>query len=518
MGRESSQEHTKRFLIVTLFFTLGTALGKLLGFAKEITLGAYFGTNHAVDAYVVALNIPTIVFTGITGAFAFSFIPIFMELKGKDSLKAYRFMNNFLNIVLLIFFIPLLLIELQPHLFISIFANGLPEQTALLSAYLLQIIFPTVFCTFMIDIFNAYLNSLHKFRITSMQWVILNGITLIIFVSLVNWIGIYALALGVIIGNIVQNTLVYFASKREGYRYRFVIDWKDPSLKTMIKLSIPAFITSMSIQINLLVDRTLVSGLEEGSIAALNYSQKLYFIPLGLIAAPVLTVMYPKFVGYVTDSKWKDFVNLMETNIKVLLYLFIPVFIYFTFFTEQIVKVVYNYGEFGKDSIMMTATALQFYALAALMQPLKDLLDRLLFSLKLNRYIMYASIFSMIINVILCIILVNKMGLAGAALSTSIASASTVIILLWMFQKFMKEKEAVNLYYGGFLFKCIVASFISLFTSKLMLHFTHDTKLLILLAIAIGAIVYLLVTYMLKIKELQQLLSLFLGKRNDINE
>ncbi|MEM5647327.1 lipid II flippase MurJ [Bacillus cereus] len=103
MGRESSQEHTKRFLIVTLFFTLGTALGKLLGFAKEITLGAYFGTNHAVDAYVVALNIPTIVFTGITGAFAFSFIPIFMELKGKDSLKAYRFMNNFLNIVLLIF-------------------------------------------------------------------------------------------------------------------------------------------------------------------------------------------------------------------------------------------------------------------------------------------------------------------------------------------------------------------------------------------------------------------------------
>lgn len=323
-------------------------------------------------------------------------------------------MNNFLNIVLLIFFIPLLLIELQPNLFISIFANGLPEQTALLSAYLLQIIFPTVFCTFMIDIFNAYLNSLHKFRITSMQWVVLNGITLIIFVSLVNWIGIYALALGVIIGNIVQNTLVYFASKREGYRYRFVIDWKDPSLKTMIKLSIPAFITSMSIQINLLVDRTLVSGLEEGSIAALNYSQKLYFIPLGLIAAPVLTVMYPKFVGYVTDSKWKDFVNLMETNIKVLLYLFIPVFIYFTFFTEQIVKVVYNYGEFGKDSIMMTATALQFYALAALMQPLKDLLDRLLFSLKLNRYIMYASIFSMIINVILCIILVNKMGLAGA--------------------------------------------------------------------------------------------------------
>lgn len=87
MGRESSQEHTKRFLIVTLFFTLGTALGKLLGFAKEITLEPYFGTNHAVDAYVVALNIPTIVFTGITGAFAFSFIPIFMELKEKIPLK-----------------------------------------------------------------------------------------------------------------------------------------------------------------------------------------------------------------------------------------------------------------------------------------------------------------------------------------------------------------------------------------------------------------------------------------------
>lgn len=518
MSREASQDQTKKFLIVTLFFTLGTALGKLLGFAKEVTLGAYFGTNYAVDAYVVALNIPTIVFTGITGAFAFSFIPIFMELKGKDPVKAYRFMNNFLNIVLVIFLIPLLLIELQPRFFISLFAHGLPEQTAMLSAYLIQIIFPTVFCTFMIDIFNAYLNSLHKFRITSMQWVVLNGITLIIFVALVQWIGIYALALGVIVGNIVQNILVYVASKREGYRYQFIIDFKDPSLKTMISLSIPAFITSTSVQINLLVDRTLVSGLNEGSIAALNYSQKLYFIPLGLIAAPVLTVMYPKFVEYVNQSNWKDFAKLMETNIKVLLYLFIPVFIYFTFFTEEIVKVIYNYGAFGKDSIMMTATALQFYALAALMQPLKDLLDRLLFSLKLNRYIMYASIISMIINVILCIILVNQIGLAGAALSTSIASLCTVLMLLWMLKKFMKEKEQVDLRYGGFLFKCIVASFVSLYTSKLLLHFLHDTKLLILLAIAIGAIVYLLVTYTLKIKELQQLLSLFLGRRKDINE
>ncbi|MDM5190551.1 murein biosynthesis integral membrane protein MurJ [Bacillus sp. DX4.1] len=518
MIREASQDKTKRFLIVTLFFTLGTALGKLLGFAKEVTLGAYFGTNYAVDAYVVALNIPTIVFTGITGAFAFSFIPIFMELKGKDPLKAYRFMNNFLNIVLLIFFIPLLLIELQPHFFIKMFAHGLPEQTALLSAYLLQIIFPTVFCTFFIDIFNAYLNSLHKFRITSMQWVVLNGITLLVFVLLVQWIGIYALALGVIIGNIVQTMLVYFASKHEGYRYQFLIDWKDPSLKTMMSLSIPAFITSTSVQINLLVDRTLVSGLKEGSIAALNYSQKLYFIPLGLIAAPVLTVMYPKFVEYVNQENWKEFIRLMETNLKVLLFLFIPVFIYFTFFTEEIVKVIYNYGAFERDSIILTATALQFYSLAALMQPLKDLLDRLLFSLKLNRYIMYASIVSMIINVILCIILVPYIGLAGAALSTSIASASTVFMLLWMLQKCMKEKEQINLHYASFLLKCTVASFVSLYASKLLLHFSHDTKFLILLAITVGAIVYLLITYILKVKELQQLLSLFLGKRKDINE
>ena len=508
----SKTSKTKNIVIVTFFFTLGTALGKLLGFIKEITLGAQFGTSYTVDAYVIALNIPSVIFSGITGAFAFSFIPIFMELKGKDPVKAFRFMNNFLNIILIILLIPLLIIEWFPHLFINIFADGFTEQAANLSAQLLRVLFPTVFFTFIIDIFNAYLNSQNKFKVTSIQWVVLNGITLLVFLLLINVLGIYSLVLGIVLGNIVQTLLVLGAAKREGYRYQFFLDLKDPSIKSMFLLSIPAFITSISVQINLLVDRSLVSGLQEGSIAALNYAQKLYFIPLGLVAAPILTVMYPKFTELATVKKWGEFTKSFEANLKLLLFMFIPVFIYFIFFAEEIVQVIYNYGAFEDKSIMLTSIALQFYALAALMQPIKDLLDRFLFSLKLNKLITYASILSMIINVILCFILIDRIGIAGAALSTSIATFVSVVTLFIFLKKFMKDKSSLSFTFGLFVIKCTIASFISLLISKYCLQLLDHSKGFIIVSIVIGAIIYLVITYLLKIQELKEVITFFRRK------
>jgi putative peptidoglycan lipid II flippase len=508
------KQETRNILLVTLFFTLGTAIGKVLGFANQITLGSYFGTSYTVDAYVMALNIPTIIFSGITGAFAFSFIPIFMELKGKDPARAYRFMNNFINIVLLIFIIPLILIEVEPQWFIRLFAHGFSQKTAFLSASLLQLLFPTVFFTFMNDIFNAYLNSLQKFKVSSIQWVVLNGITLLVFFILVKTLGIYSLVVGVIIGNIVQAIIAVQASKKEGYRFQPTLNINDPFIKTMFLLSIPAFITSISIQINLLVDRSLVSGLAEGSIAALNYAQKLYFIPLGLVSAPVLTVMYPKFVEFVNQNEWDKFKKMIESNIKLILFMFIPVFVYFIFFAQEIVKLVYNYGAFGQKAVSMTGVALACYALASIMQPIKDLLDRLMFSLKLNKLIMYASIFSMIINVILCFLLIRPLGIAGAALSTSISSACTVAILSLSLIKFLRGKASSSMHFSLFIVKTGLASLISLYLSKLCLHFVSDSKITILLAIGFGALLYLIITYILRIDEFQQVL-LLIRKRKD---
>jgi putative peptidoglycan lipid II flippase len=128
--------------------------------------------------------------------------------------------------------------------------------------------------------------------------------------------------------------------------------------------------------------------------------------------------------------------------------------------------------------------------------------------------IMYASIISMIINIILCFLLIKPYGIAGAAISTSIASACSVVILSISIGKVLKNKTTASMNFSLFMIKAAAASFISLTVSKLFLHYVPDSKLSIMLSIGLGALIYLLIAYLLRIEEFQQII-LLLRKRKD---
>jgi putative peptidoglycan lipid II flippase len=527
------ERRMKQTIAATLFFIAGTAIGKLLGFAKEVSLGAYFGVTYEVDAYVVVLNVPVVIFAGISGAFAFSFIPVFLNLHRTDPQAAQRFMNNFINMTLLFLIIPLTLAEVFAREAIGLIAPEFAEQTAALAAVMLRMILPIVVTLFISDLFNAYLNSFHRFGVTSLHWVIFNGFSLVIFFLLVAKLGIHAMVIGTVIASLFQMVLPLIAARRGGYRYQWTLKFKDPALKQMFWISIPAFISSIAVQINLLVDRNLASGLAEGSIAAMNFAQKLYFIPLGLIAAPLLTVVYPMFVEAAQSQQWSRLRGMVQQNMKLLIFMFLPVFFCMVLFAVPIVSFVYEYGNFNERAVTMTAVALQFYALGALMQPLKDLMDRTLFSMKRNKAIMLASIISMIINVTLNLLLIQSMGMAGLALATSIASLGNVIALFLFIRVQLRQRdgeiesnpEASRLKdqqaRGGylpdlpFMIKCLLASALTVLAmSAVFLYIGNEEKWSVATTFGIGIIIYLAGAYFLRIHELRALIA-FIRRKTD---
>ncbi len=72
-----------------------TMLAKVLGFGRELALATAYGTSSYSDAYLVAINIPTVVFTSIGAALGTSYIPVYYDVQSKSGdKKANLFTNN----------------------------------------------------------------------------------------------------------------------------------------------------------------------------------------------------------------------------------------------------------------------------------------------------------------------------------------------------------------------------------------------------------------------------------------
>ncbi|MGM9986037.1 MAG: murein biosynthesis integral membrane protein MurJ [Bacillaceae bacterium] len=496
----------KKMIVTTFFFTLGTGLGKLFGFGKEVMLGSYYGTSYVVDAYVISLNIPGVLISGMISALTVSFLPIFTELYKCKKDEAFSFLNHTITIVFLFLFIPLVLVECFPTFFISLFAPNIEIKTRLLAESLLQFLFPIVFFLFLIELLSAYLNSQHSFFATGYRWAVVNIITLLTFFALASTIGIYALILGVLLGNMVQLIFTIYEAKKFGYCYTFTLRLKNSPFTKLLQLSVPAFITTMAMQINLMVDRSFVSALQEGSIAALNYAQKLYLIPTGLLAAPILTIMYTQFVHLGTEKRWDQYSKLFHYHLKCLFFLFVPIGVYLLFYAKELITLVYDYGSFNEDSIEKTKIALQAYALAALLYPMKDLLDRSLFSLKENKKIMIVSLVSILVNFLLCVLLIPPFGLGGAAFATSLSTLFSALFLYQYIKKYVSV-NTTNRFSFSYIGKVLFASIIALLITK---GTTIElTKTWIIFGMIMGISSYIGVSLLLKIEELQLLLRAF---------
>ena len=88
---------TKKAAIILMIIIL---ISKVTVFLRDIILAQTFGVSEVTDAYLTALNIPVVLFNGISAAIGTTFIPIFFNIKEKyGKHEVNKFTSNLINIV-----------------------------------------------------------------------------------------------------------------------------------------------------------------------------------------------------------------------------------------------------------------------------------------------------------------------------------------------------------------------------------------------------------------------------------
>jgi putative peptidoglycan lipid II flippase len=257
-----------------------SVISKFLGFAREASLAAVFGATYATDAYLMGQTIPVAIFSAVSAALGSTFIPVFSQVRqahGRDA--AHKMVSSVINATVLLAVAFITIGEFFVGPLTRIVAPGFHGEVYALTVSMTRIMFPMVLFQALSGLLTGMLQADDNFAIPAMTSLAYN-ITIIGSILLLGpKFGIRAVGAGTVVAIAAQVVLKLPAIARTGYRWSPILNLNDPGLRRMGALIGPVLLATFAGQVSTLVNRMLVSGLAEGSLAALNYATRVSGFP-----------------------------------------------------------------------------------------------------------------------------------------------------------------------------------------------------------------------------------------------
>jgi putative peptidoglycan lipid II flippase len=357
--------------LVQKFATVGAATlsSRLLGFARETLMAAALGAGPIADAFYAAFRFPNL-FRRLfaEGAFNAAFVPLFareIEAGGLDG--ARKFSEEVFGILFTVLLGLTILMELaMPLLVRTIIAPGFddPDKFAITVA-MSAIMFPYLMCMSLTAMMSGILNSLHRYFAAAIAPVFLN----VILIGVLGY-GLfqggeprqiaYSLAWGVLAAGLLQLLIVVTAVRRAGIVIGFRLPRMTPSVKRLLVLALPAAVTGGITQINLVIGQMIASG-KPGAISVLQYADRVYQLPLGVVGIAVGVVLLPELARALKAGHMREAANLQNRSLEFALFLTLPAAGALLVMAPEIVRVLYERGAFSPETTRSVASALAIF-------------------------------------------------------------------------------------------------------------------------------------------------------------
>jgi putative peptidoglycan lipid II flippase len=421
--------------------SLATMLSRICGFIRDMVVAAFFGAGLVTDAFWVAFRIPNLLRRLLgEGSLTVSFVPIFIEyLKSRTKEEAYELADTTFTLLSIILVIVCIVGIIFSPAIVSVIAFGFAKNREQfeLAVFLTRLMFPYIFFISLVALCMGILNSLRHFTVPALSPVILNISMIFSTLLLRNHFQepIVALAVGVMIGGVLQLAMQWPILVRLGVRLKLNFHFRHPGLKKIGKLLFPAFLVSATYQINVFVGTVLASMLPTGSVSYLYYADRILELPLGVFAIAVGTASLPSFSTLATKGDITGLKKTLSFTLRMILFVTVPAMIGLIALREPIISVLFQRGEFNILSTVMTAKALLYYSLGLWAYSIVRVIDSAFFALQDRKAPLKAAYFSLLVNIVLSIILMYPLKHGGLALANSIASAVNVAMLAIILKK-----------------------------------------------------------------------------------
>lgn len=507
----------KDILSSALILSVMIVVSRFFGFIRFRTLATYF-SKEELDLFFAAFRIPDFVFEIlISGALTSAFIPLFIKYeKNKEELnRKVSSIVNFLMAGLAIFVIIAFIFadRLVPFLTPG-FSKEKIDTIVSLSRILLVSQLP-----FMVlgNILSGIAQANKTFIITAIAPILYNLGIILGTILLGDSLWIYAPVMGVVIGGfmffIVQVPVAFII----GFKYQ-LFSFDKKTFKEFFTLFLPRVLTILTTQIDLTIDLILASLMGAGSYTIFFFGQHLSLFPVSFIGMAFGQASLPYLSDLYKESKFHEIKKLFVDSLLQLLYLIVPISLFFIFARTPIVRLFYGGVKFDWEGTVLTALTLSYFAITIPFHTIFYFINRAFYATYDTKTPFFINFFSVLLNIIfsLYFVFVLKAPIWSLAISFSISITINVILLIIFFYKKIGGFDVHKLLLNTT--KIYLISFVSAFISyglmkildKLVLDTTRTINIAILLT-SVGFFflsIYLFLSWLLEVEEVYVLSQL----------
>ena len=444
MGRvQSVVARANRKLTVQIAAALiagSTMASMIFGLLRIRLLNGYYYDTYPVglDAYNAAFLLPDFMyFILVSGALSVTFIPVFNQRMGAGNRKsAWELSTSMVNLMALATLVAsIVIIIFAEPLIRFIIAPGLSESGTALAVSMMRVIAVNPFLFAVATVIASIQQAVGRFTFYALAPIIYNVGIIIGIVFFTHGIslfgvtifegGIMGVALGVVLGSVMQLIVSSIGLIGLGFDYRFKIYWKNKGFRKVLSL-LPARSLDQGMDYVVgIVETNLASRMAAGTLTAYNYALTLMMAPINLIGVAISTAAFPQMTERLGEGRTDLFISELRTVLRIIIWLSLPVAL-ITFFTRGYLV---NFINPGGDTLM--AGILGALVLAILFRSVYYIAARTFYAQQDTKTPLYISFFSIGLNIVLAVWFSTglDMGAYGLAWAQSIMAGVEAFIL-----------------------------------------------------------------------------------------
>ena len=437
---ESPSERGGRLARSTAFFSAATGLSRVLGLAREIVAASYFGVSGAMSAFTIAFQVPNLVRALFAdSALQGAFVPVFTELleKGRKR-EAFHVASSLFFLMVLVLGLVTALFVLFAEPIMSLLAPGFDDDPALrdLTVGLTQLMFPIVLLLALSGLIVGMLNSFEHFSVPALAPAAWNLVIVGALVGLTPLFDgqdrVYAYAIGVLVGTIVQFLLPIPWLRGRGGRFSIALDWRNEHVRRVLWLMLPVTLALGMINLSLLINSLFGTLVSDAAPAAIDKAFRIYQLPQGLFSISIATVLFPTLSRFAARGLRDDLRATMANGVRQILLLLIPSAVLMAVLAEPITRLLYERGVFDAEATDLVATALVWWSISLPFQGVSLLFSRTFFGLQQPWATTALAAANMVVNAGVALALYEPLGVAGIVIGTVAGTLVMTVAQGWI--------------------------------------------------------------------------------------
>jgi len=430
-------DHKRKLALAAVIVASATAVSRVTGLGREVITAAVYGVVPDYNTLVSVSVIPNLIQQLFAdAAISAAFVPVFTALlaEGKAE-RAYRLAANLLGLIVIVVggVVAALVLGAVP-----LAGAVFPELTttaagADLAAELLRILLPTVFFLSLAGAISGVLYSLERFTMPAVVSIVWNLTIIAAIVLLHGRLNVYAVALGMLVGTVLEVVLLAAAMRRAGPWLWPRFGLGDPLLRKVLLLMVPITITLGILNFNALIGTWFAQFVSDRAAAEIGYAFRLYQLPQGIFAVTIGTVLFPSLSRFALTRGDGRFGDTVSFGVRQMIVVSAPFVAWSVVMSEPIVRLVYERGEFTAAATREVGPALAFMSVGLVFANANIMLNRAFQSMQRPWLPLYVALGNLAVTVVGCGLLYRPLGVAGITLtmgSVSVVNFAALSVLL----------------------------------------------------------------------------------------